>query len=412
MTLSFPLSRFSVRLLFPLSRRAAFLILLASAFCGALSSAEEKKPVPTPAPDVMVLSNGDTLHGRFVSAVRGTVTFHCDPLGDISLSWDKIKEIRTNQKFAVVNDKVRLRSEKNGERIPVGTFEVSNQQVTVHPAGGAARAPEPVKDTPYIMDAATLNRQLFHPQSFLAGWSGSATAGATLVTATQNQYTVSGGIGLVRVAPMAHWLNPRNRTSVDFSGSFGKITQPGYYSSPGTYVAETMSKSAIYHADAEYDEYFSPRFYTLAQTAFDHNFSQNLDLQQVYGGGMGWTAIKTATQEADLKGTIQYEKQQFISSSASTNQNLVGSTLGANYVLHQKLLTYSQAVSFLPAYNNTRAYSMNETDSFTFPAYKNLGFTLGTIDTYLNDPPMSEPPTKRNSFQFTMGLTYTIKPKE
>ena len=41
----------------------------------------------------------------------------------------------------------------------------------------------------------------------------------------------------------------------------------------------------------------------------------------------------------------------------------------------------------------------------------NLSFSLGTNDSYLNDPPTSLPPTKRNSFQFTMGLTYAIKPK-
>jgi len=31
------------------------------------------------------------------------------------------------------------------------------------------------------------------------------------------------------------------------------------------------------------------------------------------------------------------------------------------------------------------------------------------LDSYLNFPPAAIPPTKRNSFQFTMGLTYAIK---
>ena len=46
-----------------------------------------------------------------------------------------------------------------------------------------------------------------------------------------------------------------------------------------------------------------------------------------------------------------------------------------------------------------------------FPAYKNLSFSVGTLDSFLNDPPVSLPPTKTNSFQFTMGLTYAIKSK-
>jgi hypothetical protein len=122
--------------------------------------------------------------------------------------------------------------------------------------------------------------------------------------------------------------------------------------------------------------------------------------------------LKTPKQEGDLKGTVQYEKQQFISGTSGTEQDLIGSTFAATYILHTKLLTYTQGVSFIPAYNNERAYSAMETDAFAFPTYKNLSFSLGTNDSYLNDPPSSLPPTKRNSFQFTMGLTYAIKPKE
>ena len=147
-----------------------------------------------------------------------------------------------------------------------------------------------------------------------------------------------------------------------------------------------------------------------AETAFDHNFGQDLQLQQIYGGGIGWTALKTPKQEADFKATMQYEKQSFISGS-SGNQNLIGSTFGADYVLHLKLLTYNQGLAFIPAYNQPRAYSANETNTVAFPAYKNLSFSLGTSDSYLNGPPASLPPTKRNSFQFTMGLTYAIKSK-
>jgi len=211
--------------------------------------------------------------------------------------------------------------------------------------------------------------------------------------------------------PTVSWLSTRDRTSIDFLGSFGKITQPAYTDPiTGIVVPAVVTKSAIYHAGAERDEYFSPRFFALAQTAFDHNFGQDLDLQQIYGGGVGWTFLKSPRQEADLKATIQYEKQQFISGS-SGNQNLIGSTISLAYVLHQKLVTYTQGLAFIPAFNNPHAYSANETNTLAFPAYRNFSFSLGTLDSYLNNPPDSLPPTKRNSFQFTMGLTYAIKSK-
>ena len=365
-------------------------------------------PAPNPATDVLVLSNGDTLHGKFVSEIDSNVTFHCDPLGDITLGWDKIKELHTNQKFAVLDDKTGIRSKKAARQLPVGTLEVANSTLTLHPENAAAEPSIPVKSVQFIMDQAELDKQVNHEPGFFSGWNGAATAGAALVTATQNQYTVSGGIGLVRTVPTVSWLKPRDRTSIDFTGSFGKIVQPAYTSGTTT-VPAVVSKSAIYHAGTERDQYFSPRFYALGQVAFDHNFGQDLDLQQIYGGGFGWTVLKTPKQEANLKATIQYEKQQFITGGSTGNQNLIGSTFAASYVLHLKLFTFVQGVSFIPAYNSMRAYSAMENNTFAFPAYKRLSFSLGTMDSYLNDPPVSLPPTKRNSFQFTMGLTYAIK---
>jgi hypothetical protein len=384
-----------------------FLFVIAPALCRA---AEDKKPdsKPDAAPDVLILSNGDTLHGKFVKELGGKVTFHTDSLGDVNVTWDKIKELHAAGRFAVLDKTVKLRGKKNDAQIPTGSIDATSQAVTVQ--GQTAVAPIPVKDAQFIIDAPTLDKQLHHEPGFFAGWNGAATAGATLIAATQNQYTVSGGVSLLRTIPTVSWLNTRNRTAADFLGSYGKITQPGYVAA-GVFVSPTVTKSAIYHADAERDEYFSTRFYALGQTAFDHNYSQNLQLQQIYGGGIGFTLFNTPRRVADLKATAQYEKQQFIGGTSGTDVNLIGSTFSADYMLHLKLFTFAQGVSFIPAYNTPRDYSANETDSLAFPAYKNFSFSLSSIDTYLNDSPASLPPTKRNSFQFTMGLTYAIKSK-
>ncbi len=388
-----------------------FAVLGSALLCAAQGKpAARKQPTTKPAPDVLVLSNGDTLHGRFVKEMKGNVTFHSVPLGNITLPWTKIKELRVSERFAVLNGKIRLRGKNSMSHLRIGTLEVTHQAITVHPSSGPVGPPIPVKDVPYIMNEATLTKQVYHTPDFFAGWNGTVTGGGTIVSATQNQVTVSGAVSLARVVPTASWLNPRNRTTTDFSGSFGKITQPGYFSA-GALVPATSTKTSIYHADAERDEYFSPRFFALAQTAFDHNFGQDLALQQIYGSGIGWTAIKTPKQEIDLKGTIQYESQQFISGAASANLNLTASTYSASYALHAKLLTFTQSLAYLPAYNQPSAYSAMETNTVTFPAYKSLSFSLGTMDSYLNNPPVSVPPTKPNSFQFTMGLTYGIKSK-
>lgn len=390
----------SVRLCRSFLAHPALLLLALSLGASSMLRAEDKKTKPEPAPDTLVLSNGDTLHGKLVKETGGKVTFHTEAFGDVEVSWDNVKELHTGESFGVLASGQKPHGRRPSGQIPTGTLDVTDEAITIHGANAPA-TPIPVKQAQFVVDSATLDKEIHHEPSFFAGWNGAATAGATLVQATQNQYTVSGGIALVRSVPSVSWLDPRNRTEFDFTGSFGKITQPG---TPSV-------KSAIYHADAERDEYISSRLFGLVQVAFDHNFAQDLSLQQIYGGGLGWTMVKTPKQEADIKATMQYEKQQFISGTAGTNQNLIGSTFAAAYILHAKSFTYTQGLAFIPAYNTPRAYSANETNTLAFTAYKNFGFSVGTMDSYLNNPPATLPPTKRNSFQFTMGLTYAIKSK-
>jgi hypothetical protein len=383
-------------------------VLLASLFFPLRSPAQDA--AQNTAPDTLVLSNGDTLHGKLVQESDGTITFHTASLGDVKIPWKNIQSLQAGEDFAVLSSKHKVHGKKAEAAIPAGPIQATSTDVTVHPSQAAAPPTIPTKNAEVIVSKAELDKQLYHEPGFFTGWNGSATAGATLVSATENSYAVSGNLGLMRTVPTVPWLDPRNRTSTDFSGSFGKITQPAYTSGGVTTPAVT-TKTSILHFDAERDQYFSPRLFALGEASFDHNFSQDLGLEQIYGGGIGWTALKTPKQEADLKATMQYERQGFITGASSANQNLIGSTFSADYTLKLKLGTLTQTVAFIPAYNNPHAYSAAETDSFDFPAYKNFSFSVGTLDSYLNDPPATLPPTKRNSFQFTFGFTYAIKSK-
>ena len=122
--------------------------------------------------------------------------------------------------------------------------------------------------------------------------------------------------------------------------------------------------------------------------------------------------MKSPIQELDVKGTIQYEKQTFINATDGDNQDLVGSTFAGIYT--RKLprgMEFNQQVAYIPAYNNLHAYSVTESNLLSLPFYKSLSLSIGTLDSYLNNPPAALPPTQRNSFQFTFGATYVIKSK-
>ncbi len=408
-------------------RKGLLLLPVVCLAMGPLLRAEDAGPKPPAAGtprDVLVFENGDTLRGKLEREVTGTVYFSSDELGEVTVPWSKIRSLRTETGYVVLENKPNVRhSIVDASR---GDLRVEGGQVHVTPGGAPpseqggheavrgerivpGRQPIPVGNAQFILDDRTFDRQVRREPNFFEGWNGSATAGITVVKGTENQQVYTSAVALTRGVPTVSWLAARNRTTADFSSSYGKITQPAYVAG-GVPVGAVTTLTSIFHADAERDEYFSNRAYLLAQTAFDHNYSQGLDLQQIYGAGVGVTVLKRAIQELDLKASLQYEKQLFFSGAGGTNQNLIGATFSGTYKLKLKSgIAFSQQTSYLPAFNNTRAYSANETDALSFPVYKNLAFTVGTIDTYLNDPPPAVPPVTRNSFQFTSGVTYNIK---
>jgi len=367
----------------------AFLWLLA----GPNVRAQATKSEPKPEPDVLLFTDGEKLIGHIVRATGDTVTFKSDMAGEITVEWKKIQELRSSQKFAVIPKDVKLQKGETDGKVPHGTIAVKDQKIEVTPSGENPPQTVAVSDAGYVVDEAAFQKALHRPGIF-EEWKGAVTAGASLVEATQNSSTFTGAVGLVRAVPAENWLDPRNRTLVDFSASYGKVTQPN---------TPTL-KTAIYHADAERDEYFRPRFYGFGQLAYDHNFSQGLDLQQSYGGGIGWTIVKSANQALDLKASMNYVKEQFQES--ALNQNLIASTFAERYnrTLPHGIL-FSEQLAVTPAWNNTNAYSAAGVAGLTLPVYKRLSVAVSTADTFLNNPP---PGFKKNSFQFTTGLTYTL----
>jgi len=361
-------------------------------------------------PDVLIFTNGDQLTGKLLSSAGANVTFHSDMAGDITVDWAKVKEIRTSQKFAVLEKGVKPSRKTPESLVPQGTITIADKSIQVHPESGAAPAPIPVGNVNFLVEDGAYHSKVDHDPGFFRDWRGAATGGATIVQATQNTYTFNAAITLARVVPDVTWLAPRNRTTTDFSASYGKITDPSYVDPVHGFVPEATVKTSIYHYDFERDEYLSDRLYYLGAMALDHNFSQSLQLQQIYGGGVGYTIIKDPKQTLDLKALVQYERQNFIDAAPGENQNLIGSTFSANYLRHlPKGILFNQQVAYIPAWNNLHAYSVNELNTFSIPAYKRLSLTLGTLDSYLNNPATALPPVKRNSFQFTAGVTYAFK---
>jgi hypothetical protein len=397
----------SRRRFFGLSFDSAFRrTLMASAVmccCMAAVAIAQDKPANSGS-DVVIFKNGDQLRGTLISSEAKSVVFKSDTAGEITISLDKIKELHAHGSFAVLKKNVPLHRQ-DVERLALpGTVNYSDGVLEVEsPAGSSTQVPD--NDLGFIVNKATFDKAL-RGQSFLHGWTGSVTGSATRVQATNYGTTFNAGLNLVRVAPVVTFLPPHDRQIFNLSETYGQLTQPVI--PPSTPAAPNkVAKTSLFHADFEYDRYFSPRFFGLGDTSFDHSYAQGLDLQQIYGGGVGWTPIESPTQQLDLKADVHYAMQKFVETASTSSQNLIGSTFSENYrhVLPWKLLL-TETGSSIPAWNNSNAYSAHGSVNLALPTIHRLTVNLGMTDSFINNPP---PFYKKNSFQFITGIGYTFQ---
>lgn len=362
-------------------------------------------------PDVLVFKNGDQLAGSLERGVGDSIVFKSDSAGEITVPVSKIKELRSNKSFAII----RKGEKQTKAAHPAGTITFVDDSVTMTTATGETEN-VPVKELAFIIDQTTYNKEVVKHPGLLEGWNGSVSGGATLIRSTQTGTSFTAGVTLLRTIPTVAYLPPNNRTTINVQETYGKLTQPviPQPAPPAPPVPPSVAKTSIFHADAEHDIYFSPRFYALGELSYDHNFAQGLNWQQVYGGGLGWTPFQSPVQQLDLKADVHYEMQTFIqpnpitvTSPAVPDQNLIGSTFGEAY--HRNLpgkIVFTESASVLPAFNNPEAYSAVAAAGLTLPTYKQISLAINGTDNYLNLPAAGY---KKNSFQFVTAVVYTFK---
>jgi hypothetical protein len=403
-----------------LASPAVWVPLLFVAVSGGAAIAQAPTPAAaaTPKADVVIFTNGDQLTGKLERGTGTSIVFKSDMTGEVTISLDKVKELRASGSYAVLRKDQPVKTLAAARAITPGVVSYGDGKLTVDRAAPQALAGPgdadseaaaevvPKAQIANIIDQATFAKET-GPSGFRDGWSGSLSGGATIVRSTDYGETLTAGIGLVRVAPQVSFLPPRNRTTFNLQETYGKLTSPVIPQTAPVPSPAAVTETNIFHGDAERDEYFSPRLYALAQTAFDHNYSQGLSLQQVYGGGIGWTVLKSDKHEFDLKGTVQYAEQAYLTSSGTPNQNIIGSTISEAYRrnLPRKLL-FTESISVLPAWNNTRAYSANGSVGLAMPVFKRLSLNVVTTDNFLNDPAAGY---NKNSYQFVTGVSYSLK---
>ena len=369
-------------------------VLIASLFSLSLPAAAQDAAQNASAADedYILFKNGEKLIGKLQRSTGDTVEFKSDMAGKVTVKWSKIKELHSPRSFAVVEKGVTLHTNESDRKIPQGAVAVADGDVTVDQGPQQPTLTLPLSDTADLIDQSTFSRVVLGRPAWYRNWKGQATLGVAVVRATQTSQSYTSAANFIRDIPGEDWMDPETRTTINFTSAYGQVTQPN---------AQTL-KTSIFHAQAERDRYFSPRAFLFVDAQFDHDFSQGLDLQQVYSSGVGFSVIKKKYEQLDLRAALGYQDQRFFD--ATQNQHLVSSVFSEVYDRKFQKAILHQGLSVTRSWSNLNAYSATGEFTFTVPVVKHLSFTWSLVDTFLNNP---SPNFRKNSFQFSSGVTYS-----
>ena len=340
--------------------------------------------------DQVTLKNGDRLTGTVVKSDGKTLVLHTDAAGDVTLQFDAIQAIKTDEEVHVTL--------KDGKTVvgPVTTTD-SKLEVATKTAGTVEAAKDDVTLIRNDAEQLAYDKSL-HP-GLMHGWNGGANVGFSV--ARGNSQTENLALAFNAVHPTLNDKITLYETSIDTKNDLA---------SPST-VANLNT------GGLRYDRNLNPRLFVFAAGDFMSNALQFLDLRQVYSGGFGFHAIKSDNTILDFLGGLNYTHETYsngtpipgtspvaFTSYGKTNR-FVALTLGEE--LNHKLgksTVITQNFYFFPDLQQSEYRATFNFGTVT-KISKIFGWQNQFSDIYVTNPPTG---SKRNDVLFTTGLNISF----
>ena len=341
--------------------------------------------------DQITLKNGDRLSGKVVKSDGKTLVLHTEFAGDVTLDFSAITHITTDQELHIST---------SDKKTVVGPVTQNDGKLEVTTRSGPVEVP--TSDVVLIRNDAeqTAYDKSLHP-GLMHGWNGGVNVGFSV--ARGNSETENLALAVNAVHPTLNDKTTLYLTSIYTTNQLA---------TPST-VANLIT------AGIRYDHNLNPRLFAFVGGDFMSNALQDLDLRGVYGGGLGFHAIKSDNTIFDILAGLNYTHETYsdgppvtpttvpptFTSYGVTNRYLAF-TIGEEF-MHKvgKGTVITENLYFFPNLTDTGPYRM----TFNFGTVTKLGKWLGWqnqfSDIYVSNPPLT---AKKNDLILTTGLNFSF----
>ncbi|HEX4074942.1 MAG TPA: DUF481 domain-containing protein [Candidatus Acidoferrales bacterium] len=333
--------------------------------------------------DTILLKNGDRLTGSIEHSDGKQLTLKTDYAGEINVQLSAVKQVMSDTPvYVITTDKKNMS----------GKVNIEGTDVNIAPATG------PVVQVPLAhvtllrsQSEQTAYEHSLHP-GFTEDWTISTTLGFSLARGNSDTTNISTAFSGVRTT-----LNDKLTTYANT-----------IYASSNTAGTTGVTANDI-RAGARYDHDFQARLFGFGSADYEYNELQDLNLRQIYSGGLGVHAIKRTGTTFDVLFGANYTRESYSASAiaAPLQRNVAGVTLGED-LTHQfwKTNTFAEQFNFYPDLSDTGQYRFTLDTTLTNKLYKWFNWQTTGSDVFVSDP---IPGVKKNDLILTTGLNIAFK---
>jgi len=333
--------------------------------------------------DQITMKNGDRLTGTIEKSDDKSLVIKTEFAGEVTVDWSAIQDVKSEQPLHV--------GLKDGKTVVGSVTTVDGKLEVATKSAGTVDAP---KESVVVMRSDSEQaawEKLQHP-TLLEGWNGGLNLGFGLTAG--NSETKNLALGFNGVRTRLHDKLTLYATSV--------------YSNNNLAPAATRVTANTNRGGARYDHDITPRLFAFVNADFATDALQDLNLRQVYGGGLGWHAIKNPNTTLDILGGIAYTRENYteVAPLPRLIHSFVAGQIGDEF-LHKltKSTVITQRAYFFPDFQNSGEYRATFDFGTVTKINKWLGWQNTFGDVYVTNPPTGK---KKNDLVFTTGLNVTF----
>ena len=332
--------------------------------------------------DVVTLKNGDRITGTLISITGGTLQLKSDMLGAVSIPMDNVSSFSAAKPVAVII---------KGQEPVQGTLEFTpsrNWQVTAN--GKVQTIAAATVNT--IMPDEDYQKLVAATPKLWQAWEGNASLGYSIQSGNQRTTNLVTSIAASRERPALPIFTPHFRTDFSFTTLLSHAEEDG-----------STVTSRVLTANLTENYLLTPDNFLFVLGQVNHVSTQNLYLQQTYGGGYGRYLVKNARTTFNITVGPTFVQEKFFNGDLTqTAELLVGETLGEQLSKKLRLDHYLQVY---PDLINTGQYRFNTSTVLSLKLTNRFSVNASVLDLFLSNPPAG---SQKNNITFSTGIGYSF----